>query len=394
MEFWFHPFSKRCPKRSLYSLGPGYRAGKYGIKDVRLRRSSMWCMISSSQCLRRVFTPFTHYSLCGHQQAHIAAQLPFDYDEAHHINAMGYVLSKLHVAHSQRPADTKHSRAFVKRHHDHKNKCLGDTTNEPNTIYQFDTVYCGPFSEANNLTQHSQAAQQCKAPTTFNSYSKVPLELKFMIWEHTLPTQPRVIELTKSLSDIPGHRNCMRGYAVAALPPTPDVIKVALVVDRASRALIFRNYVPLKLGLRIRHFQWYEAPSPAPRPMAVGKWLIPGHTVFMSERLGDTVVVRSREVLVFPYRPARHGLDTMTLTHIGLRNLDVGFSNASPGALLEFFEKWWACLPQQEERDSCPVGWEAEIDFWNSTKEHDVPYILEFRGRKPGACRRLERSGG
>lgn len=301
---------------------------------------------------------------------------------------MGYVLSKLHVAHSRRPADTKQSRGFFKRHHGH------DTTNEPITIDQVDMVYCGSFSEATKSTQHSRAAQRCEAPTTFHSYSKLPLELKFMIWEHTLPTQPRVIELTKAPSNIPGQRNCIHGYAVAALPPTPDAIKVALAVDRISRSLIFRNYVPLKLGLRIRQLQWYEAPSPAPHPMAVDKWLIPGHTVFMSERLGDTVVVRGREVLVFPYRPARHGLDTVTLTYIGLRNLDVGFSNASSAALSEFFEKWWACLPQQEERDSSPVGWEAEIDFWNSTKEHDVPYILEFKGRKPGACRRLERSGG
>lgn len=307
---------------------------------------------------------------------------------------MGYVLSKLHAARSRRPADTKHSRGFVKRHHDHENKSLRETTNAPATIEQIVTVYCGSFSEATKSTQHSRAAKRCKAPTTFHSYPKLPLELKFMIWEHTLPTQPRVIELTKALSDICGQRSCIHGYAVSALPPTPDAIKVALVVDRVSRAGIFRNYVPLKLGLRIRPFQSYEDSSPAPHAMPVDKWLIPGHTVFMSERLGDTVVVRSREVLVFPYRPARHGLDTATLTYIGLRSLDMGFSNGSPAALSEFFEKWWACLPQQEERDSSPVGWEAEIDFWNSTKEQNVPYVLEFKGRKPGACRRLERSGG
>lgn len=215
-----------------------------------------------------------------------------------------------------------------------------------------------------------------------------------MIWEHTLPTRSRVIELKKASRDIPGHRHrgCMDGHAVDVWPPTPDAIKVALVVDRASRALVFRNYVPLKLGLRVRH-EWYEAPSPAPRSVAVDKWLIPGHTVFMSERLGDTVVARSREVLVFPYRPARHGLDTATVTYVGFRNCDMGFADGSPDTLSEFFDKWWACLPQQQDRDSPPVGWEAEIDFWNSTKEHDVPYVLEFRGRRPGACRRLDKNG-
>lgn len=301
---------------------------------------------------------------------------------------MGYVLSKLHVAPSRRPADTKQSWGLFKRHHGH------DTTNEPTNIDQVDILYCGSFPEATKSTQDSRVAQRCKTPTTFHPYSKLPLELKFMIWERTLPTQARVIKLTKALGNVPGHRNSIYGYAVAAFPPTPDVIKVALVVDRASRALVFRNYVPLKLGLRVRKFQWYEDSSPALCSMAVDKWLIPGHTVYMSERLGDTVVVRSREVLVFPYRPARHGLDTATLTYIGLRKLEMGFSSGSSAALSEFFEKWWACLPQQEERDSSPVGWEAEIDFWNSTKEHNVPYVLEFKGRKPGACRRLERRGG
>lgn len=343
-------------------------------------------MISSDHCLQQAFAPGPALSSLLVWTS--ASSYPFESGGAHHIDAMGYVLSKLHVAHSRRPADTKQCRGFFKRHHGH------DTTNEPTTIDQAVMVYCGSFSEATKLTQHSRAVQRCRTPTTFHSYSKLPSELKFMIWEYTLPTQPRVIELTKALSDVCGQRNCVHGYAVAALPQTPDAIKVALVVDQLSRALIFRNYVPLKLGLRIRPFQWYEAPSPAPRSMAVDKWLIPGHTVFMSERLGDTVVVRSRDVLVFPYRPARHGLDTTSLTYIGLNNLDVGSSDASSAALSEFFEKWWACLPQQEERDSSPVGWEAEIDFWNPTKEHDVPYVLEFKGRKPGACRRLERSGG
>lgn len=268
-------------------------------------------------------------------------------------------------------------------------------SSESATIHQINGVYCGPTCEADNFIQHSRAVQPRKAPTTFHPYSKLPLELKCMIWEHTLPTRSRVIELKKASVGVPGHRHkgCIHRYAVDAWPPTPDAIKVALVVDRASRALVFRNYVPLKLGLRVKQFECYEAPSSTPLSIAVDKWLIPGHTVFMSERLGDTVVARSREVLVFPYRPARHGLDTITLTYVGFRNWDVGFLDGSPDTLSEFFEKWWACLPQQQDRDSSPVGWEAEIDFWNSTKEHDVPYVLEFKGRKPGACRRLDKNG-
>lgn len=295
---------------------------------------------------------------------------------------MGHILSKLRVAPSLRPENTKKNQGFIKKRQDH-----GDKT-------QYDTP--------NRARQHSPS-QQCtlptiqprKALTTFHPYSRLPLELKFMIWEHTLPNQSRVIELKKASRDIPGRRfgSCIHGYAVDAWPPTPDAIRVALVIDRASRALVFRNYVPLKLGLRVRNFEWYKAPSPTPCSTAVDKWLIPGHTVFMSERLGDVVVARSRDVLVFPYRPARHGLDTATLTYVGFRDWDVSFADGSPGTLLEFFDKWWACLPQQQERDSSPVGWEAEIDFWNSTKEHDVPYVLEFKGRKPGACRRLDKNG-
>lgn len=308
---------------------------------------------------------------------------------------MGHVLSKLRVAHSRRPADTKQNQGSIKKHQDYGRKSQYDNPIESTTIHPFNRVSRRPSCEANKLTQHSRTAQQRKAPTTFHSYSKLPLELKFMIWERTLPTKARVIELKKACSDIPGtrHRNCVHGYTVDTVPPTPDAIQVALVVDRASRALIFRNYVPLKLGLRVGRLEWYQPPSTVPRPSKLDKWLIPGHTVFMSERLGDTVVARSREVLVFPYRPARHGLDTVTMTYVGLRNLDMGFANGSPGPLLDFFDKWWTCLPQQEERDSSPVGWEAEIDFWNSTKEHDIPYILEFRGRKPGACRRLNNNG-
>lgn len=296
---------------------------------------------------------------------------------------MGYELSKLRVAPSRRPADTKQSQGFIKKHQDHGDK----------------TQYDSP----NRARHHSPSQQRTlrtiqprKALTTFHYYSELPLELKLMIWEHTLPARSRVIELKKASMDIPGHlyRGCTRGYTVSAWPPTPDAIKVALVVDRASRALVFRNYVPLKLGLRVRHLEWYQDSSPARlSSMAVDKWLIPGHTVFMSERLGDVVVARSRDVLVFPYRPARHGLDTVTLTYVGFRNWDMGFADGSPGALSEFFEKWWACLPQQQDRDSSPVGWEAEIDFWNSTKEHDVPYVLEFKGRKPGACRRPDKNG-
>ncbi|KAG6367267.1 hypothetical protein INS49_001454 [Diaporthe citri] len=277
---------------------------------------------------------------------------------------MGYVLSKLRVTPSRRPADTKQSDGFIKKHQDHGNKS-------------------------------HQPVQPHKAPTTFHSYSKLPLELRFMIWEHTLPNRSRAIELKKASMDIPGHlyRGRIRGYTVSAWPPTHDAIRVALLVDRASRALVFRNYVPLKLGLRVRHLEWYEDSSRARLSMARDKWLVPGHTVFMSERLGDTVVARSREVLVFPYRPARHGLDTVTLTYVGFPNWDMGFADGSPDTLSGFFDKWWACLPQQQDRDSSPVGWEAEIDFWNSTKEHDVPYVLEPKGRKPGACRRLVKNG-
>lgn len=332
---------------------------------------------------------------CGKQEAVVTAQLLPETSRAHHINSMGHVFSKLRLAPSRRRADTKKSRGSIEDHQNHGRKSLYNTLIESTTVYPVSRVSCKPSCEANKLTQHSRATQQSKAPTSFHSYSKLPLEAKFMIWERTLPTEARVIELRKAQSDIPGTRqgNCIHGYAVDAVPPTPDAIQVALVVDRASRALVFRNYVPLKLGLRVRHPEWHNPTSTVPRPTEFDKWLIPGHTVFMSEKLGDTVVARSREVLVFPYRPARHGLDTVTLTYVGLRNMDMGFANGSSGPLLEFFDKWWACLPQQEERDSSPVGWEAEIDFWNSTKEHDVPYILEFKGRKPGACRRLDNNG-
>lgn len=247
----------------------------------------------------------------------------------------------------------------------------------------------------------SQAVQPHAAPTTFHSYPKLPLELKYMIWEHTLPTEPRVTELERaSWGDI--HKY---GYSVEVSSLTPDSIKVALSVDRASRAVVFRNYIPLKLGMRIAPAEYGKRYGErSPRNPVAEKWLIPRRTIFMSERLGDIVVAKSREVLVFPYRPARHGLDIVTTTHICSPSWEVigvgdearvyGLGRdtkriTSTGALLEFFEEWWACLPQQEERDSSPVGWEAEIDFWNSLKEHDIPYILEFKGRKPGACRRL-----
>lgn len=46
---------------------------------------------------------------------------------SHHINAMGYVLSKLRVAHSRRPADTKQSQGFIKKDQDHGKKTQCDT---------------------------------------------------------------------------------------------------------------------------------------------------------------------------------------------------------------------------------------------------------------------------
>ncbi|KAK2600928.1 hypothetical protein N8I77_010423 [Diaporthe amygdali] len=273
---------------------------------------------------------------------------------------------------------------------------------------------------------YNRATERYEALKTFHPYRKLPTELKFMIWEHTFPTQRRAIELQKVAHP---YRGIV--FSIRAVPRTPNVIKVALSVDRTSRALVFKNYVPLKLGLRIKPSDldwarrgrmppgaWYGLRDTVWKcPGIVGnKWLFAGPTVFMSERYGDTVMTRDRSVLIFPCRPAAHGLDSITKTYLQTSwKLDLSEFSARPpfpslnphicpapaftwstgftssdGFTWAFFEKWWACLPQQEEeRDSPPVGWEAEIDFWNSPKEHDVPYILQFRGRKPGACRRL-----
>lgn len=246
-------------------------------------------------------------------------------------------------------------------------------------------------------TKHNRKSDRSEAPTTFHPYPRLPTELQYMIWEFTLPTEARKIQLQKY------HRPALaiEGFHVRASPPTPATVQIALSVDRFSRASVFRNYVPLKLSMRILSSDRHMTARGA---ICGGggwkghKWLFPTATVYVSERLGDTVVARTRDVLVFPYRPARHGLDITTPMYLGppsprkrpLWSEPPHYAHgATPDMLRDFFDKWWACLPRQEERDSSPVGWEAEIDFWNSTKEHDVPYILQFRGRKPGACRRL-----
>lgn len=245
------------------------------------------------------------------------------------------------------------------------------------------------------LAGYNRESDRHEAPTTFHSYPELPTELKYAIWEFTLPTQPRVIRLRKRKRD----SLHLGGFHVAAWPPTPAAVKTALSTDRASRALVFKNYHPLKLGVRILPRDWHRSVNHGWNfeGWQGHKWLFPAQTVFVSERLGDAVVVKDRDVLVFPYRPARHGLETTTPTYLASpvwARLPASFGTeapvfTTPGMLLDFFEKWWACLAQQQELDSSPIGWEAEIDFWNSTKEQHVPYILEFKGRKPGACRRL-----
>lgn len=46
---------------------------------------------------------------------------------SHHINAMGYVLSKLRVKPSRRPADTKQSQGFIKKDQDRGKKSQCET---------------------------------------------------------------------------------------------------------------------------------------------------------------------------------------------------------------------------------------------------------------------------
>lgn len=249
--------------------------------------------------------------------------------------------------------------------------------------------------------EHNRKSDRREAPTTFHPYPRLPTELKYMIWESTLPTEARTIQLQKYKRPA----LATEGFHVRASPPTPATVHIALSVDRVSRASVFRNYIPLKIGMRILPSERYTTARGAycGRGGRKGhKWLFPTATVYVSERLGDTIVARTRDVLLFPYRPARHGLDITTPTYLGPPSrrerplwseqprIDVYAHGATPDMLREFFDKWWACLPRQEHCDSSPVGWEAEIDFWNSTKELDVPYMLEFRGRRPGACRRLD----
>ncbi|KAL1876217.1 hypothetical protein Daus18300_002845 [Diaporthe australafricana] len=298
---------------------------------------------------------------------------------------MGYAMSKLPVTSSWPPTNGEQSKDTI-----NKDTISKDTISKDQNCVGRDQYRLNTTGNA----EHDKATEQLEAPTTFYSYRKLPVEVKYMIWEHTLPTDRRVIEMKKVL-------NC-GSFHLRMSQPTPDAVNVALSVDRASRALVFRNYVPLKLDMRIKptDYDIWEDPG----RMGV-KLLFPAQTVFMSERLGDTVVAKDRHVLVFPYRPATHGLDTLTATWpaspTGATYVVLSSSRLDhwlrPVAsfphdwLLRLFKEEWNCLPQQGERDSPPVGWEAEVDFWNSPHEHNVPYILEFKGRKPGACRRLEK---